>query len=229
MKGHINTFLLLVKAGLWEKDVQFSTLDDTDIKAIHRRAEEQAVVGLVAAGIENVTDVKVPKDDVLTLAGSALQIEQRNFSMNHFISVVVDKMREADIFTLLVKGQGIAQCYERPLWRASGDVDFLLSKTNYNKAKAFLLPLSSGQKEEERYSQHLGLSIDPWYVEIHGSLRTGLSTRLDKEIDRTFDAVFLKGEVRSWMNEKRKYFYHLQITMYSSCLRTSLSISIRRV
>lgn len=69
-----------------------------------------------------------------------------------------------------------------------------------------MLPLSSGQKEEERYSQHLGISIDPWYVEIHGSLRTGLSTKLDKEIDKTQDAVFFEGGVRSWMNEKTQIF-----------------------
>lgn len=109
----------LLRAGLWEKEIGLLPLEDIDFQEVYRQAENQAVVGLVAAGLELLTDVKAPKEDVLTFVGSALQIEQRNRAMNHFISVVVDKMREADIYTLLVKGQGIAQCYERPLWRVS--------------------------------------------------------------------------------------------------------------
>ena len=37
------------------------------------------------------------------------------------------KMKDEGIFTLIVKGQGIAQCYEKPLWRAFGAfaVEFL--------------------------------------------------------------------------------------------------------
>ena len=121
---NIKAFMALVRAGLWEKDVRLLRYGSIDFKAICRLAEEQSVVGLVAAGVEHVTDVKVPKDDVLTLVGSALQIEQRNLAMNNFIGAIVERMREADIYTLLVKGQGIAQCYERPLWRVSGDVGF---------------------------------------------------------------------------------------------------------
>lgn len=75
--------------------------------------------------------------------------------MNKFIAEMVDKMRVVGIYTLLVKGQGIAQCYERPLWRVSGDVDLLLSEENYQKAKEYLVPLSTFQKSEGRYSKHL--------------------------------------------------------------------------
>ena len=117
-------------------------------------------------------------------------------------------MREKGIHTLLVKGQGIAQCYEKPLWRASGDVDLLLSDSNYQKAKEFLLPLSSGNKPDERYSKHLGMNIDQWYVEIHGTLRTGLSGRIDKEVDDNQNDVFNlnddlnvnNGRQRVWKN-----------------------------
>ena len=115
-------------------------------------------------------------------------------------------MLEADINTLLVKGQGIAQCYEKPLWRSSGDVDLLLSDSNYNKAKEYLLPLSSDNKPDERYSKHLGMNIDQWYVEIHGTLRTGLSGRVDKVVDEVQKEVFYNGNVRSWKNGESTVF-----------------------
>ena len=95
------------------------------------------MIGLVAAGIEHISDVKVPQAEVLQFIGTALQLEQRNQAMNKFIRRLVDQMRTASIYALLLKGQGLAQCYEKPLWRASGDVDLFLSEESYNKAKVF--------------------------------------------------------------------------------------------
>ena len=146
LDNNAQAFLALVRGGLWEKDVRLSKFDPIDYPRVLSLAEEQSVVGLVTAGLEQVVDAKVPKNIVLQFVGQALQLEQRNISMNHFIEILVEKMREEGIYTLLVKGQGIAQCYTRPLWRASGDVDFLLSQDNYSRARAFLLPLSSGNK-----------------------------------------------------------------------------------
>lgn len=199
-------FLVLLRAGLWETDVRLLPFEGIDYSIVLQQAQKQSVAGLVASGLEHVVDVKVPQKDVLQFVGQALQLEQRNTAMNSFIGVLVDKLRDADIYTVLVKGQGVAQCYERPLWRASGDVDFLFSPNNYSKAKQYLLPISSANKPDERYSKHLGLTIDSWYVEIHGSLRTGLSTRLDREIDKVQRDVFFGVNVRSWMNGNTAVF-----------------------
>lgn len=209
-------FLEFVRAGLWEKEAQLSQFGNLDFEEIMRLAEEQSVVGLVAAGIDGIKESRedgftIPLELKLQLVGQALQIEQRNQAMNRFISELVERMREKGIYTLLVKGQGIAQCYEKPLWRASGDVDLLLSEENYIKAKEFLVPLSTFQKSEGRYSKHLGLNIpnslgnmsgvdqtEPWYVELHGTLRTGLAARVDEMVDAVQRDVFFGGNVRSW-------------------------------
>jgi len=200
LSNNQQAFLALVRAGLWEEECRLSQFGYINCERILRLAEEQSVVGLVAAGIEHVFDVKIPQALTLQFVGQALQTEQRNTAMNYFIGAIVAQMKSANIKTLLVKGQGIAQCYERPHWRTSGDVDFLLNDNDYKKAKELLLPLSSGNKKEERYSKHLGMSIDPWYVEIHGSLRTGLSGKVDKVVDEVQKEVFYGGNVRSWNN-----------------------------
>ena len=166
---------------------------------VYRLATEQSVLGLVLAGLEH-SDVKPPQVLLLQWIGEVQQIEQRNKAMNLFITDLFSKLRNEDIYALLIKGQGIAQCYEKSFWRPSGDVDLLLSEENYKKAKNLLLPLSSSNKTEERYSRHLGMSIGHWYVEIHGSLRTGLSARVDKEVDFVQDSVFIGRNVRPWDN-----------------------------
>ena len=203
---NINAFFALIRAGLWEKEARLSQYEKIDFAAITRLAEEQSVVGLVAAGMEHVADTKVSKQDVMPFVSNAIQLEQRNLAMNGYIGRLIEKMRKADIFALLVKGQGIAQCYERPLWRASGDVDLLLSDSNYERAKEFLIPLATSVETEGEYKKHLGLTIGSWAVELHGSLRCGLSAKMDKSIDEIQKTAFCEGDVRSWMNGKTEVF-----------------------
>ena len=203
MRNSENTriaFLELVEAGLWGKGNPDIRIDGTtDWQEVYRLATEQSVLGLVLGGLEH-SNVKPPQLLLLQWIGEVQMIEQRNKAMNQFVAELVEKICAANIYAILVKGQGVAQCYEKPLWRPSGDVDLLLSEVNYKKAKELLLPLSSSNKNEERYSQHLGMSIGQWYVEIHGSLRTGLSAKVDKEVDAAQESVFIGGNVRSWDN-----------------------------
>ena len=65
-------FLVLVRAGLWENEVQLLTCGKIDYKVIRKLAEEQSLVGIVAAGLEHVVDIKIPQEDILTFAGGAL-------------------------------------------------------------------------------------------------------------------------------------------------------------
>lgn len=199
-------FFALLQAGLWEKEVRLLPFEDVDFEALLQVAEEQSVVGLVAAGIEHVTDYKPAKKDVLQFIGRAMQLEQQNQAMNYFIGVIVDKMRQEGITAILVKGQGVAQCYERPLWRSCGDVDFLLSSENFDKAFSFLTPLAQSVDREESYSRHIGMTIDPWVVELHGSLRCGLSKRMDKVIDEIQSNCFVGGNIRCWRDGETDVF-----------------------
>lgn len=201
-----NLFLELVRAGLWGTEVRLGLFGNVDFSRLMELATEQSLVGQIAAGMEHITDTKIPKADVLSFIGQALQIEQRNKAMNAFIASLIERMHAADINMLLVKGQGIAQCYEKPLWRVCGDVDLFLNEENYEKAKALLLPLASSVEEEFEREKHLGITIDGWVVELHGHLYSGLSSRVEKELDKLQEDTFLGGQMRSWMNEETQVF-----------------------
>ena len=209
--GSNNTKALfaLVKAGLWEKEARLLPFGEVDYSEVYRLAEEQSVLGFVTAGLEHVTDTQVPKGELLQFIGQSLQIEQQNKELNNFIGVLIEKMRDADIYTLMVKGQGIAQCYEKPLWRSCGDVDLFLSDVNYEKAKKFLTPLAVSMEKEYAREKHFGMTIDSWVVELHGRLYCGLSSRIEKELDRVYQDTFYGGSVRSWDNN------HIQVFLLS--------------
>ena len=200
-------FFALVQAGLWEKDVRLAPLENVDFREVYNLAEKQSVVGLVAAGIEHIIDVKVPQEMVLTFVGSTLQLEQRNIAMNGFVAKLIDQLRHQDVYALLVKGQGIGQCYERPLWRASGDVDLLLSDSNYEKAKADLLAHAIDAEPEYKLFKHIGMTMKGGFVvELHGTLHSRLSKRVDRGIDDAQKDLFYNANVRSWQNGNTQVF-----------------------
>lgn len=200
MNNTQTVFLELVKAGLWGNGNLDMRIDGTtDWQGVYRLATEQLVLGLVLDGLEH-SDVKPPQVLLLQWIGEVQMIEQRNKEMNVFIAELIEKLRQADIYTLLVKGQGIAQCYEKPLWRPSGDIDLFLSKDNYGKAVSFFKNSYSNHKDGGRYSQEYAFYTDQWMIEVHGSLRTCLSSKIDKEVDIVQKNVFFGGNVRSWDN-----------------------------
>lgn len=215
MDNSKRAFFELVKAGLFPVHgegfmVHDSLFKDVDWEKVFQQAQEQSVQGLLLQGIEVLKakgiDLSVPKVLLLQRIGEVQVIEQRNKEMNAFIAELIDKLRKADIYALLVKGQGVAQCYENPLWRSSGDVDLLLSADNYEKAKTVLMPIASEVETEYEGISHLGMTIDEWGVELHGSLRVGLPQRINRVLDDIQEDTFYRGNVRSWLNGQTQIF-----------------------
>lgn len=202
----IDVFLALLRAGLWEKEVRLSQYGDIDYLALMELAEEQSVIGLITAGLQKVTDIEIPEIELLQFVGSSLQIEQQNKEMNKFLAWLIEKFRENDIYAILIKGQGVAQCYERPLWRSSGDLDFYLSDDNFQKAKQFFRPLVDKFDPDNDTTRHINMHMGEWVVEIHGNQYSSLSSRINKVMDEVHRDLFFNGNVRCWQNEKTLVF-----------------------
>ena len=210
-----DAFFALVRVGLFPIHgeggmINDSLFENVDWEKVYKIAREQSIIGLVEAGIEwfKVNDPRfsIPRKCALQFIGKTMQLKQRNESMNVFISSLIEKMRDADIYTLLVKGQSVAQCYEEPLWRACGDVDLFLNGDNYEKAKKFLVPLASKVEMEYEGTKHLGMIINGWVVELHGNLRVGLPSRINRVLDDIQTETFNGGNVSSWMNGRTQIF-----------------------
>ena len=195
-------FFSLLKAGLWEREVKIPAGSNVDWGKILRLAEEQSVVGLMAAATEQVKGMTIPQEWALQFIGEALVIEQRNKAMNAFVGKLMERLQGVGIRALLLKGQGIGQCYGRPLWRTCGDVDLFLNEEDYAKSKDLLLPAASSVEEEHKKKKHQGMTIDGWVVELHGRLYSGLSSRVERVMDDIRQDTFCNEQVRSWMNGK---------------------------
>ena len=223
MYNNQETLFALIRAGLWGDQrsvhgegfmVNDSLFHDVDWQRVYQLAREQSIQGLALQGIDAVQgswfkvhgSPLVPQVLLLQWIGEVQMMEQRNKEMNAFVAELIEKLRNEDIYAILVKGQGVAQCYEKPLWRTCGDIDFLLSFDNYCKAKEYLTKNASHVDEEREDSLHLGMTIDSWIVELHGSLRCGLSRRIDRGLDELQQSIFFGGNVRSWTNGRTQVF-----------------------
>lgn len=201
----LTAFFALLKAGLWDAEVRVSLGEETVWPEIYRISSEQSVLGIVLAGLEH-SSAKPPQELLLQWIGEVQSTEQRNRAIDEFIAKLIYKLRVADVYTLLVKGQGVAQCYEKPLWRVSGDIDLLMSKENYERAFPLLAGIAEKVDDEKGRNRHIALIIEGWTVEMHGTLRSGLWKKIDRELDEVQDSVFYNGKVRSWMNGSTQVF-----------------------
>jgi len=197
LDNNTQAFLALIRAGLWEQEVRLLPYQDIKWQEVYRLATEQSVLGLVLAGLEH-SDVKPPKELLLQWIGGVQQIEQRNKAINGFIADLIDRLRKEDVYCLIVKGQGVAQCYEKPLWRCAGDIDLLLSDENYKKAKSTLMPIASEIANEDNATMHQALVINGFDVELHGRMPFVISKRVDEGIDKVLEDLFYRGNVKSW-------------------------------
>lgn len=210
LQKETEVFFSLLMAGLWT-DIESADMrnqgfaESVDWGEVYQLAEEQSVIGIVLAGIEH-SNVKPPQELLLQWIGEVQMLEQQNKAMNGFVAELIEKLRTAEIYSLLLKGQGIAQCYERPLWRCCGDVDLFLSDDNYKRTKELFVPIASEVEKEYVREKHLGMTIDGFVVELHGTLRSGLSSRVEKGLDEIKKAAFCEGKVRSWSNGGTQVF-----------------------
>lgn len=209
MDNNKKAFFVLLRAGLFPDHGEGVMVHDTlfmDVNwgKVYQIAQEQSVQGVVLQGIEELRakniELSVPKVLLLQWIGEVQLIEQRNKEMNIFLARLIENLKSEGIRCALVKGQGIAQCYERPLWRSSGDIDLLLDEENYFKASSYLPNRANQVKENRMDIKHFEMSFGTWVVELHGTLHGEWSRRADRVIDDIQADSFRKNNFRIWKN-----------------------------
>lgn len=139
----IQAFFALLRAGLWgaEKEVaDFRELDATEWDDIYAMARQQTVRGLVYAGICMLPYELMPADSQLMRWAAAVEgVEQRNRHMNRVLGKVCLWFESQGLSPVVMKGQGVAQCYEQPLQRECGDIDLYFASAEENTEACRLL------------------------------------------------------------------------------------------
>ncbi len=99
-------------------------LDKEGWATVYEMACKQALAAVVLDGVERLSVMqKPPMEIVMPWIGLVQQIEVANQKLNRTAVMVCDKFRREGMGVILLKGQGNARLYPRPLHRTPGDID----------------------------------------------------------------------------------------------------------
>ena len=196
-------FFALLRSGLWNEVPERAPFEcDVDWEALWRLAFEQTVGPLVTDGINRLPKEFLPAEPerLDPFLGDMMATAQRNRTLDSFIPKLFHALR--DIPVVLVKGQSLAQDYPDPERRQPGDIDILLLPSSYGAAKDILLPKATHVSKEDPQTLHQGMHFYSVEVELHGSISTLMSRKLDRQLDdllkeqldgRTLPAITIGG------------------------------------
>jgi hypothetical protein len=186
-------FFALLRSGLWNEVPEREPFaGGVDWESLYRLACEQTVVPLVTDGINRLPREFLPAEPerLDPFLADLMATAKRNRLLDGFIPKLFDALK--DLPVVLVKGQSLAQDYPDPERRQPGDIDLLLLPESYEAAKAVLLPRATDVEEEKPGIWHQGLHFRSVEVEIHGSISTLMSRKLDRKL-----AALLREEFRT--------------------------------
>ena len=176
-------FFALLRSGLWNEVPERAPFDGgTDWEALYRVSFEQTVVPIVTDGLNRLPKELLPEkpDRLDPFLGDMMMTAQRNRVLDSFIPKVFNALRGIPV--VLVKGQSLAQDYPDPERRQPGDIDILLLPSSYGAAKDILLPKATHVSKEDPQTLHQGMHFYSVEVELHGSISTLMSRKLDRQL-----------------------------------------------
>ena len=176
-------FFALLRSGLWNEVPERAPFDGgVDWEALYRLAFEQTVGPLVTDGVNRLPKEYLPAEPerLDPFLGDMMATAQRNRVLDSFIPKVFHALRGIPV--VLVKGQSLAQDYPDPERRQPGDIDLLLPPSSYAAAKEILLPKATHVSKEDLQTLHQGMHFYSVEVELHGSISTLMSRKLDRQL-----------------------------------------------
>lgn len=141
--SEIQTALLsLLRLSLWEEGETDKVLPLARAQwaELYLYAQRHTIEGIVFDSFQHLpVDLLPPRDLLLKWIVKVDQIERHNKQMNVCIKEQLDLFHREGMYPVLLKGQGVAACYDIPHHRISGDVDwYFQNKKEYRKANEMI-------------------------------------------------------------------------------------------
>jgi hypothetical protein len=154
---------------------------------LYDESERQAVTGFLLLGFERLPAEQRPSQEILLQwIGVGQMIEQQNRLLDERCKWLLDKLKNAGLDGTILKGQGMAQLYDKELrsQRQSGDIDVYV---NCGIRKALAFAKSQGLKDVEWDYKHLHLNLwDDIEVEMHYRVEVLLNLWKNRRLQKWF-------------------------------------------
>lgn len=189
---HLQYFSLL-RSGLWGTEADASLFaTSTDWMSLFQIAKSQSTLALVYDGILTLPrELQPERRFFLQWSNIVAQIEEENDHLNDRLHEVFDLFQQHGLTPVLLKGQGVAQCYRHPDHRQCGDIDVFIGKRDYEKANALLR--EEAVTEHNENMKHTGFVWRNVEVEVHRQMAHLSTPWYNAFFQRTLYSWFPKG------------------------------------
>ena len=127
MKNIRNKFFQLLRLAIGTSS-EIPDVKSEEWVAIYEMAKKQSLLGIAFDGIEKMGNaVRMDSDLLMTWIGRCKQIERRNLQLNEAVVKVSEYFKKNGFEACILKGQGNALMYPKPLHRTPGDIDIWVS------------------------------------------------------------------------------------------------------
>lgn len=163
-------FLMLLRSGLWESDVQdlsLFPLSDGEWTEVLRISERQTVQGLLYRGFQHLPEHLFPPQPLVwqwVAIGAQLEKEYRQFCKH--TEATGRLLEDAGATPVLQKGLAVAHYYEHPSLRVNGDIDWYVGPEKVLMAIAQRLT-TEGYHLERHSDKSMSFDYEGTTVELH--------------------------------------------------------------
>ena len=127
MKNIRNKFFQLLRLAIGTSS-EIPDVKPEEWAAIYEMVKKQSLLGIAFDGIEKMGNaVRMDSDLLMTWIGRCKQIERRNLQLNEAVVKVSEYFKKNGFEACILKGQGNALMYPKPLHRTPGDIDVWVS------------------------------------------------------------------------------------------------------
>lgn len=234
MNETCNIFLELLRAGLWGKtpSLEYFPIHATLWNKIYRMACVHTVEGIVYEGcIRLPIDYLPPASLLIKWTVRVDRLENRNRRMNKVIEELNELFTSNGLNVFLMKGQGVAACYNDPLRRVCGDVDFCFTRAHFIEANRLIANKGITVRHQAGFStfyQWKGIEVEHHYrlLDLHNPFLNGYVKRLQEdEVSRIGSISVKEGKVQL----PSPLLMHIQVNAHILKHMLSFGIGLRQL
>lgn len=192
----MNLFLELLQIALGTRDCLSRTPSAAEWVELYNTSQTQAVVGLMADGLERLPREQLPKQELLLQwIGTSQIIEAQNALHQSVLIKTRDCLAKGGVKVAFMKGLVCGSRYVNPKRRACGDIDFVVKENDFAKTLDQLETI--GTVDRELIHEHHGMAfVDGVQLEPHYKVHNFQNPSVDKAMQRMFAEVFPQNLVK---------------------------------
>ena len=165
-----NIFLELLRAGLWEQDLQLAAVPDAAGWAqVLQLGRAQSVMGLVLRGLAHLPEAQRPPEPLWPeLQAWELALDRANVRYARVHDALQAQFAGAGLHPLVLKGREAAKYYAEPSVRQAGDIDLYLPEAEFAQARG-MAPDARTASDGAAVFVRDGVTVElhPRYYDLH--------------------------------------------------------------